>query len=192
MTQPEIVTRIAELEASLAELRRELLDRKTRVDKRIDALLFVVHGKPFAVFLTDVVEVLRMVKWSPLAKAPPDIQGVINCRGSILPVLNPGSLLGAEPVDPNLGCALVVVAAAGQHIALVVESVVGVQHFEGHEMSGVGAQQKQHRTLPPFVVGFIKQSGEHISVLDVNQLLSAEEHRSLGAALRERDEWGQF
>lgn len=192
MSQSQIIGRIAELEASLLELRRELLARKTDAEARIDALTFTVRDKTYAVFLSDVVEVLRMVKWSPLPKAPPDIQGVINCRGAILPLLNPGLLFGTEALDPTLASALVVVAAAGQHIALIVETVVGVQQFQGSEMTSVAEAQKTHRTLPPFIVGFIKQEADHIAVLDVNQVLGAEDRRSLGHALRERDEWGQF
>jgi purine-binding chemotaxis protein CheW len=187
-----ILSRIAELEASLLELRRELIDQKAGNDAAIDALTFTVRQKEYAIFLSDVVEVLRMVKWSPLPKAPPDIQGVINCRGAILPLLNPGLLFGNEPLDPTLASALVVVSAAGQQIAIIVESVVGVQQYQGKELTSVAEAQKKHRTLPPFIVGFIKREGDHTAVIDVNQMLGAEDHRVLGVALRERDEWGQF
>ena len=192
MPDKVILTRIAELEASLLELRREFIAQKSQTDEGIDALTFIVRQKEYAVFLSDVVEVLRMVKWSPLPKAPPDIQGVINCRGAILPLLNPGLLLANEPLDPSLASSLVVVSAAGQQIAIIVESVVGVQQYHGNELTSVVEAQKQHRTLPPFIVGFIKREAEHTAVLDVNQLLGIEDHRALGMALRERDEWGQF
>jgi purine-binding chemotaxis protein CheW len=192
VSENAILSRIAELETSLFELRRELLVRSEDEHAAVDALTFEVLGKTYAVFLSDIVEVLRMVKWSPLPKAPPEIQGVVNCRGTILPLLNPGILFGEQPLEPTLTMSLVVVNAAGQHIGIIVENVIGVDHFHGHDLGGVRRSGEGNRTLPPFVVGFVKRESNHIAVLDVNRLLEPGDRGALGVALRERDEWGQF
>ncbi len=188
----EILDRIASLEASLNDLRRELASTKDAEDgTTFDVLSFEVRGKQYAVFLNDVAEVLRMVKYAVLPKAPPDIQGVINCRGIMLPILNPGSIFSDAAISTSLNASLVVVSAAGQRIAIMVEQVLGVQTYLSRELNNVAEEQSEHRTLPPFILGFIKHDGGHISLIDVNQLLRFEDRRSLETALRERDEWGQ-
>lgn len=188
----EILDRISSLESSLGELRRELASTADKSDATtFDVLTFAVHERHYAVFLNDVAEVLRMVKYSPLPKAPPDIQGVINCRGVMLPILNPGAIFSTEAIQSTLNAALVVVSAAGQRVAIIVEQVLGVQTFMNKELDSVSEEQSGHRTLPPFILGFIKHAGGHISLVDVNQLLRFEDRRALETALRERDEWGQ-
>lgn len=188
----EILDRINALESSLAELRRELTTTADKTDtSTFDVLSFVIKEKSYAVFLSDIAEVLRMVKYSPLPKAPPDIQGVINCRGLMLPILNPGTIFADAAVESSLNASLVVVTCAGQRIAIIVEQVLGVQSFLSRELVDVSAEQKAHRTLPPFILGFIRHMGAHISLIDVNQLLRFEDRRALDSALRERDEWGQ-
>lgn len=188
----QILTRIQDLEATLAELRRELVAVRVDDATTIDVLSFAVHDKAYAVWLSDVVEVLRMVKWSPLPKAPPDIQGVVNCRGTMLPLLNPGRIVGTTPVPTSLGTSLIVVSASGQSVALVVDHVLGVESYKSSELNVVSSAELAHRTFPPFVVGFIKKESDHVSVIDVNLLLDTEDRRALDSALRERDEWGQF
>lgn len=188
----QLLDKITALEQSLSELRRELAQTQDKADtSTFDVLCFVVKERTYAVFLSDVAEVLRMVKYSPLPKAPPDIQGVINCRGVMLPILNPGGLLAEGEIEASLSASLVVITAAGQRIALIVEQVVGVQTFLARELVDVSHEQKAHKTLPPFVLGFIRHAGNHVTLIDVNQLLGFEDRRSLDSALRERDEWGQ-
>ena len=99
-----IADEIRALENKLSELRRELLGGQVET-VQFDALKFSVGESAFALRLQDVVEVLRMVKWQPLPKAPPDIQGVINCRGVMLPILNLGAVVSDAPVEPRTAVA---------------------------------------------------------------------------------------
>ncbi len=188
-----IVTEIHALEEKLSTLRRELFAQAPveREGELVNLLLFRVGGKIFGLFLSDVVEVLRMVKSIALPKAPPDVQGVVNCRGVMVPLLNPGLMLAAEPVTAKLTSNLVVVMAGGQQIALLVDTVETVRTVKHSELKLDGATQSVHRTMPVHFAGYLRSEEGNVFILDVEQVLNSEDRKSLGQALRVRDEWGQ-
>src|SRR5262245_4050496 len=119
-TRRNIFSEIQALEEKLSELRRELFSAPLSWSEEdtVSLLLFRIRQETFALFLSDVTEVMRMVKAVTLPKAPAGIEGVINCRGVMLPLFNPGLLLSAEPMLPHLSSSLIVVTAGGQQIAL--------------------------------------------------------------------------
>jgi purine-binding chemotaxis protein CheW len=191
-TDRELVGEIHALEEKLARLRRELLQNPAGTQAAtVDLLTFRLADKSYALFLTDVIEVLRMVKLLPLPKSPPDVQGVINCRGTMIPVLNPGSLLSLQAVTPQLASNLIVVFSSGQQVALIVDAVEGVRSVSGGDLKLDSASQSLHRTMPRHFAGYTHSEAGNMFILDVEQLLDLEDRRALGLALRVRDEWGQ-
>ena len=191
-TDRELVGEIHALEEKLARLRRELLEKPAATESaNVDLLTFRLADKIYALFLTDVVEVLRMVKLLPLPKSPPDVQGVINCRGVMIPVLNPGSLLSQTPILPQLQSNLIVVFSSGQQVALMVDAVEGVRSVTGADLKLDSASQSVHRTMPLHFAGYVHNEAGNVFIIDVEQLLDLEDRKALGLALRVRDEWGQ-
>lgn len=66
-------------------------------------LTFALDAQIFAVWLSDVVSLVRAVAITPLAGAPPLVEGVMNVRGEIVPVFGISARFGlpAVPVRPS-------------------------------------------------------------------------------------------
>lgn len=75
----------------------------------------VLGTSRYAIHLDDVVEVLRAVAITPLPGAPAIVEGVINLRGRVVPVLDLRRRFGHGIVPPSAAEHLVV-ARAGQRI----------------------------------------------------------------------------
>lgn len=187
----DIAEEIRSLENKLADLRRDLFESKEANAASFDVLRFSVNALPYALRLEDVVEVLRMVKWQGLPKAPADVQGVVNCRGVMLPVLNLAAIVSLSPFQPTLSSSLIVVETSVQRLALVVEAVEGVATVTRAQVSDERAAQQVHRTLPRYVAGYVKVDDAVVTLLDVHEILSHDEHKNLSVAMRDRDEWGR-
>src|SRR5205085_11996004 len=56
--------------------------------ERFDVLVFEVAGRRFGLPAAAVKEVVRAVALAPLPKAPAVVEGVINLRGTVVPVLD--------------------------------------------------------------------------------------------------------
>jgi purine-binding chemotaxis protein CheW len=62
----------------------------------VQALLIDVGGDWYALGLASVREVLPVPELTPAPGGPPALRGLFNLRGTVLPLLDTGSLLGLE------------------------------------------------------------------------------------------------
>jgi purine-binding chemotaxis protein CheW len=84
-----------------------------------------------------VHDVMRMGALTRVPRAPPLVAGVMNLRGRIVTVIDVRRALGLADRDPGAAEMAVVVEAAGQPYALVVDGVgdvvsVPADRFEAH------------------------------------------------------------
>ena len=93
--------------------------------KRSDSLLCRVRRRVCALPLAHVVEIMRPLPIEILGGAPSFVCGASVVRGRPIPVVDPGVLLGTN--DPPAPTRFVTVQAGGRHVALAVESVLGVR-----------------------------------------------------------------
>jgi purine-binding chemotaxis protein CheW len=144
-----------------------------------EILVFELGGQRYGLPTLDVRELVRAVTITRLPNAPAFIEGVVNVRGRILPVLDIRARfhLPAKPLDP---ADHFIVASAGPrgvilrvdratHLALVDESSV-------HSAEALGSSAT-------YVAGVAKLEGGLVLIHDLATFLSAAEAASLDAAL---------
>ena len=145
-------------------------------------LLLVVHvaGRRFALRASDVAEVHRMVRVSPLPEAPDAVTGVIDIRGMVVPVLDLRSRLGVAARQAHPDDRLVVVMAAERRLALHVEHTVEalsarIEDLEHHLSAGVS-----------YAAGLVRRPDGVVFVHDIEAFLAADELSALDDALATR------
>jgi len=87
---------------------------------------FEVSGRTYAVDVTYVREVVRWQPVTPLPKAPVLIEGVIDLRGAVVPVVDLGRALGSDPVKVSNNTRIAVVEVDGLVIGLAVDAAIEV------------------------------------------------------------------
>jgi purine-binding chemotaxis protein CheW len=120
---------------------------------------FAVGGKSFAVPMPAVREIVRVAPLTPVPDAPRHVEGVMNLRGRVLPVVNMHGLLALGSGKPAAGHAerIVVVEAGGRRVGL---------HVDGNaEVLKLGPQPMSQSTAE------VRYEGRVIVVLDVERLL---------------------
>lgn len=85
-----------------------------------------VAQEEFAFDILSVQEINRWVEITRVPKAPPFVEGVINLRGRIVPVLNLRLRFGLPPAQRTLQTRIVVVTVQGRMVGLIVDSVAEV------------------------------------------------------------------
>ncbi|MBX3237173.1 MAG: chemotaxis protein CheW [Nitrospiraceae bacterium] len=91
-----------------------------------DLLQFVIcriGAEEFAVDVLSVQEINRIVEVTRVPKTPGYVEGVINLRGRIIPVLDLRKLFGLASVNQTSQTRIVVVSVQGRLVGLVVDSV---------------------------------------------------------------------
>ncbi len=134
-------------------------------------VVFQLGRELYAVGISDVREIVRMQPITPVPSAPGYVQGVVNLRGQVIPVLNLAARLGlpAQPVTP--ATRIMVVQAGQDIIGMIVDSVVKVAHIPAQDVERPEALAREGAGLA-YVVGIARAEDRLITLIDLEQALS--------------------
>lgn len=137
----------------------------------IQLACFSLGDKLFAVDIMRIREILVPQELSPLPCSSDILEGVINLRGSVIPVMNMRKRLGMPAADNAPAGKLLIVTLIGQLLALVVDDVMEVISVPVDDMkppiqmtTGVGME---------FLLGVCLSNNRVFMMLDIDSLLSA-------------------
>jgi len=106
----------------------------TSSENEITLGCFEVGGRLIAIDVANVREVVRWQPVTPLPKSPALIDGVIDLRGTLVPVVDLGRALGGHEVEPTTGTRIVVAETDGLVVGLTVDSAVEVLQISATSM----------------------------------------------------------
>lgn len=95
-------------------------------ENRVTLSCFEVGSGVYAMDVSHVREVVRWQPITPLPKAPALIEGVIDLRGAIVPVVDLGRLLNRVQCQPNPATRIVIVEIDNLLVGLVVDAAIEV------------------------------------------------------------------
>ena len=132
--------------------------------------MFSLHGEDYALPVASVREIIRYVAPSATAAASGLIQGMINLRGRVVPVVDISSRLGRSLVV-GANTRILVLELANGALGLIVDAVVGV----------VRIPAEQIEPLPVAVAG--NAFGEQVAAVGERLILLVDPDRALGGVL---------
>ena len=91
---------------------------------------FTVGGRTFALDVAQLREVVRWQPVTPLPNAPRLIEGVIDLRGAVVPVVDLGRALGGDPVGADADARIAITDVEGLVMGIVVEAAIEVRPVE--------------------------------------------------------------
>ena len=89
-------------------------------------VVFRLDAQRFALYLSNVERIVRIVEINPLPKAPEYILGTINFQGKFIPVVNIRKLFLLPERDIDLNDQLIIANTSMRTVALWVDSVSDV------------------------------------------------------------------
>lgn len=142
-------------------------------------VVFTLDAQHYALPLTRVQRVVRMVEVTPLPQAPEIVLGVIDLQGTILPVMSMRKRFGLSEPETSLSDQLIVADTATRSVALVVTSVAGVVERRAEEVTETemmvpGAQ---------YVEGMTRLEDGILFIHDLDRFLSKKEEQQLEGVL---------
>lgn len=89
----------------------------------VELLSFRLAEQEYSVDIMSVREIRGWTRATPLPHAPAHVRGVINLRGTVLPVVDLSTRLGMPPVEGDARNVIIVVQVGGQSAGLLVDAV---------------------------------------------------------------------
>ena len=146
-----------------------------------DIVIFSLDEPRYALPLSLVERVVRIVEITPLPKATDIVMGVINMHGQIIPVINVRRRFLLPEREIRLEDQLIIARTPRRLVALVADSVSGVHNLEEREL----VIAKQELPYAGYIEGVVKVEQGLFLICDLDQFLSLEEEKSLDTALSE-------
>ena len=84
---------------------------------------FQLGREVFAIDILDVQEIIRLAEITPVPNAPHYVEGMVNLRGKIIPIINLRARFGLCVTDPTKDTRVVVVEVGHVILGFIVDSV---------------------------------------------------------------------
>ena len=86
---------------------------EVRSDVQVELACLEVRGQVFGVEVQQIREIVRAPAITPLPNAPALLEGVIDLRGAIVPVVDLGRALGGAPIEDGAAARIALVEVDG-------------------------------------------------------------------------------
>ena len=155
-------------------------------------LTFLLGGEMYAVGILNVKEIIEYGQLTEIPMMPSFIRGVINLRGSVVPVIDLASRFGGHKTEINRRTCIVIIelrnADEKQDIGVMVDAVSEVLEIAHSEIEPAPAFGAKIRA--DFIDGMGKVNGKFVIILNIQRVLSVEEMSTL-ASMAQQDETAQ-
>lgn len=139
---------------------------------------FMLGEEYFAINVGQVLNILQLVQITKVPTAPDYMKGVINLRGTVLPIIDIRMKFGMEPIQYKRDTVILVLNVEIENevvnAGILVDSVKEVFELQAEEIlppPGIGAKYKSK-----FIHGVYKMSDDRfVMLLDIDKVFSSDE-----------------
>lgn len=140
-------------------------------------LSFMLGEEVFALDITKVREVLDFTTVTKVPQTPDFMRGVINLRGSVVPVVDMRLKFGMDATEKTVNTCIIIVEVSLEDESIVIgalaDSVREVFDLESDQVEPAPKIGTQLNT--EFLKGMGKKNEEFILILDIDKVFSSEE-----------------
>ncbi|HEX5330251.1 chemotaxis protein CheW [Sulfuricurvum sp.] len=153
------------------------MEQNTAQSRRERYLTFFLGEEQYGIAIDRIKEIIALMKVTYVPKTPEYMKGVINLRGSIIPVVDTRTRFGMEPQEETMHTAIIIVEVDKVNVGFIVDRVEEVASIDS---SNLGAAPKFGSNVDTDFICSMAQIEENVvMILDVLKLFEADELMSL-------------
>ena len=138
----------------------------------LEIIAFKLHDQQFCVRTTTIREIRGWGPAMPVPQSPSEMMGVMNLRGSVIPIINLAAKLGMPPTEPTERSAIVVAEVHHMAMGLLVDSVSDILNVSADLLQPVPDLNSTINTT--FSDGIIVQQSGMICFLNLERMFAAD------------------
>jgi len=166
---------------------------KAEVQQAGQYLTFGLGTETFAIGIMAIKEIIEYASLTEVPMMPTYVRGVINLRGSVVPVLDLPVRFGKASSEVTKRTCIVIIdvmLGSDRHVlGLVVDTVNAVLDIPSSDIEPPPAFGASIRT--EFIRGMVKINSKFVIVIDVDHVLAADEVQALADIQQDRVADGQ-
>jgi len=145
--------------------------------KEIQLACFRVGEEMYALDIMRIKEIIRPQKLTPVPKAPAFVEGVINLRGAVIPVVDLRKRFD-QPIHPdNRATRILICTLSGKMVGLIADEVTEVRRYTRREVQP--APQFLKGKGAAYFLGVCRRGEELVMLIDLEKILTTDEKINL-------------
>lgn len=148
--------------------------------EELQLVSFNLDSEEFGVDIGVVQEIVRMPEITKVPRSPEFVEGVVNLRGKIIPVVDLRKRFGLPVTEATKSTRIIVVAVTGRTIGMIVDGVSEVMRISSDAVEPT-PEMVASSVDATYLKGIAKLDGRLLILLDLNLVLSSDETRQLSA-----------
>ncbi|MDX9707967.1 MAG: chemotaxis protein CheW [Trichloromonas sp.] len=146
---------------------------ESRLRQEIQLACFRLGAEMYAIDIMRIKEIIRPQKLTAVPRAPVFVEGMINLRGTVLPVIDLGKRFGlpATPIDRR--SRVVICAVFDRFVGILVEEVSEVRRYTRQEIKAPPEFVKGRES--EFFLAVCQREDDLVMVIDLEKLFSTDE-----------------
>ena len=147
-------------------------------------LTFTLAEETYGIGILKIKEIIGMMPITPVPQTPDYVQGVINLRGKVIPVVGLRLMFGMETTESNERTCIIVVEIESPNgtllIGIVVDSVSEVLNIKADDIEDTPTFGVKLNT--EYILGMAKSEKSVKILLDIDRILKVDEIAMLSRA----------
>lgn len=153
------------------------MEQNTTQSRRERYLTFFLGEEQYGIAIDRIKEIIAMMKVTQVPKTPHYMRGVINLRGSIIPIVDTRLRFGMELREPDMHTAIIIVEVEKVNVGFIVDRVEEVASIDSAHLSEPPKFGSHIDT--DFICSMAQIEENVVMILDVLKLFEADELLSL-------------
>jgi purine-binding chemotaxis protein CheW len=135
-------------------------------------VIFELGSEIYGLDIATVHEIIRMQPITKVPKAPAYVEGVINLRGKVIPVLDMGKRFGMKKADDTKNNRIVIINIRDKTLGIIVDAVTEVLRIPVDSIETVSDIITTGNS--DYLQGIAKMNEKMVILLELEKLLSSE------------------
>ena len=157
-----------------------------RSDELVQLAVIQIGAEEYAIDIMRIKSIIQPLKITKVPRAPRFVEGVVELRGAILPIVDLRKRFDVTPGPVTRTTKYVIVLLGERLIGLIVDAVIDVQRVPRDDVKP--PPELGFSDAPSFFSGVCHLGERIIMVLDLDQILTRQERIQLGAPLAPAEE----
>ncbi|NMB53771.1 MAG: chemotaxis protein CheW [Leptolinea sp.] len=136
-------------------------------------VVFELAGENYGIDISSVEGIIKMQPITKMPQAPTFVEGIINLRGVVVPVIDLRKRFSMPPLEHSADTRIVNVFMGKAKIGMIVDGVSEVLRIPEEAIEPTPAMISTVNTS--FIRGIAKLDNRLVTLLDLDKILSAEE-----------------
>lgn len=150
-------------------------------DELIQLVSFMLADEEYGVEVLKVREIIRMPTITKMPNTPHYVEGVINLRGKVIPIISMRKRFGLMESENNNQTRIMVMDVAGSLTGFIVDAVSEVIRIHSSEIQPPPSMVVSGGIGQEFITGVFNHADRLLIIMDVDRMFSDDERDSFAA-----------